>query len=58
LELTGETDGTDNPTAMVKLFTPDSNFTFYVTEYDGKDTCFGLVEGFETELGYVRRVAA
>ena len=38
--------------AHVKLFTPDSSWTWYVTEYDGQDTLFGLVEGMETELGY------
>ena len=38
--------------AQVKFFTPDSNFTFYATEFDGKDTFFGLVEGHEKELGY------
>jgi hypothetical protein len=38
--------------AYVKYFTPDSNWTWYATEYDGQDTFFGLVEGFEKELGY------
>ena len=38
--------------AYVKFFTPDSNWTWYATEFDGKDTFFGLVEGFEVELGY------
>ncbi|HBG27922.1 MAG: hypothetical protein A2Y10_16505 [Planctomycetes bacterium GWF2_41_51] len=35
-----------------KFFTPDSNWTWYATEFDGEDTFFGLVEGFEKELGY------
>ena len=38
--------------AYVKLFTPDSNWTFYITEFNGKDTFFGLVDGFCKELGY------
>ena len=38
--------------AYVKFFTPDSNWTWYVTEFDGKDIFFGLVDGFEKELGY------
>ena len=38
--------------AYVKFFSPSSNWTFYVCEFDGKDTFFGLVEGFEKELGY------
>lgn len=38
--------------AIVKLFHPASNWTWYVIEYDGDDTCWGLVEGHETEYGY------
>ena len=41
-----------NAIAYVKFFTPDSSWTWYGTEYDGKDTFFGLVDGFEKELGY------
>ena len=47
--------GTENetdPIAQVKFFTPDSNWTWYATEFDGLDTFFGLVDGFEMELGY------
>ena len=35
-----------------KFFTPDSNWTWHVTEYDGDDTFFGLVDGHDKELGY------
>ena len=43
----------DTVLAPVKLFSPYSNWTWYVTEWDAETgTCFGLVEGFETELGY------
>ena len=38
--------------AHIKYFTPDSSWTWYATEFDGKDTFFGLVDGFEKELGY------
>jgi len=38
--------------AQVKFFTPDSNWTWYACEFDGEDTFFGLVSGFEVELGY------
>ena len=38
--------------AYVKFFTPWSNWTWYATEFDGKDTFFGLVDGLEKELGY------
>lgn len=35
-----------------KFFTPDSSWTWYAVEFDGDDTFFGLVSGFEVELGY------
>ena len=38
--------------AYAKYFTPDSSWTWYATEFDGKDTFFGLVDGFEKEMGY------
>jgi Protein of unknown function (DUF2958) len=41
-----------DPIVYVKFFTPDSNWTWYGTEFDGEDTFFGLVQGFEQELGY------
>ena len=42
----------DAALALVKFFTPDSNWTWYATEFDGNDTFFGLVIGHEAELGY------
>ncbi len=40
----------------VKFFTPDSNWTWYATEYDPADgRFFGLVCGHEAELGYFCR---
>ena len=38
--------------AQVKYFSLQSDFRWYVTEFDGDDTMFGLVQGFDTELGY------
>lgn len=39
--------------AQVKFFTPTSSWTWWATEYDPETrTFFGLVEGFERELGY------
>ena len=38
--------------AYGKWFTPDAGWTFYATEFDGKDTFFGLVDGQYKELGY------
>ena len=37
---------------QVKFFTPTSNWTWYAVEFDGNDTFFGYVEGFEDEWGY------
>ncbi|ATB69051.1 hypothetical protein SJPD1_0939 [Sulfurospirillum diekertiae] len=43
----------DEAIALVKFFTPDSSWTWYATEYDAKERIFfGLVDGFEMELGY------
>ena len=38
--------------ALVKFFTPFSNWTWYASEFDGEDTFFGLVIGHVAELGY------
>ena len=47
------TENQPDPLAMLKYFTPDSSFTFYVVEYDAEQRlCFGLVIGHERELGY------
>lgn len=35
----------------LKMFTPDSSYSFYATEFDGEDTFFGLVDGHVKELG-------
>lgn len=45
-----ENDG--DPVARVKFFAPWCGWTWYAVESDGEDLCFGLVVGFETELGY------
>jgi hypothetical protein len=37
---------------IVKFFSPYTNWTWYATEFDGKDTFFGMVHGHEKELGY------
>ena len=39
--------------APAKMFSPYSNWTWYITEMDLETgQCFGLVDGFERELGY------
>ena len=43
-----------DPICRFKIFLPNSNWTWYVIEIDKSDynTCYGLVDGFEQELGY------
>lgn len=38
--------------APVKYFMPDGGWTWYASEFDGDDLLFGLVIGFDIELGY------
>ncbi|MCT7573120.1 DUF2958 domain-containing protein [Aliarcobacter butzleri] len=49
-----ETENQEEKICYVKLFLADSNWTWYIIEIDKQDnnTCFGLVDGFEQELGY------
>ena len=55
------TEGEADPTVHAKLFTPDSSWTWYLTEYspvapDGTPCmAFGLACGQEDELGYISR---
>lgn len=45
--------GLDEMVFHVKLFTPWSNWTWYIAEADFETgRCFGMVDGFEAELGY------
>jgi hypothetical protein len=48
------TEEVKNPTAYLRFFTPDSCFTWYVTEYDrDNEIFFGLVvSDMGMELGY------
>lgn len=48
-----ETEGSLNPLCHVKLFTPDSNWTWYIIEVSKSDhICYGYVQGLDSELGY------
>ena len=49
-----ETERTKDPLCQVKLFMPDANWTWYIIEHSKEDgvTCYGYVEGIESELGY------
>jgi hypothetical protein len=47
------TENVADPLALIKLFTPDSNWSWFITEYDPDEKlAFGLAIGFEAELGY------
>ena len=44
--------GNGNGIAYIKLFTPDSSWSWYISEYDSEtQMCYGLVHGSETEYG-------
>jgi Protein of unknown function (DUF2958) len=46
------TEGASDPLVICKFFLPGTRWTWYATEYDGKDIFFGYVVGLEPELGY------
>ena len=41
-----------DPLVICKFFYPDFSWTWYAIEFDGKNLFYGLVDGFEEELGY------
>jgi len=47
------TEGDPDALAIVRLYTPDGNWEWYVCEYDPEtEIAFGVVVGFEVEIGY------
>ena len=50
----GATEEEDDPLVRAKFFYPDTHWTWYAIEFDGDDLFFGLVDGFERELGYFK----
>ena len=43
----------DDVLAVAKLFSPYTGWRWFITEFDAETgLCFGLVEGFESEIGY------
>jgi Protein of unknown function (DUF2958) len=51
--LYSQEDRGDGAIALVKLFTPWTSWTWYVSEYDPEQRlCFGVVVGREREFGY------
>ena len=48
----GATETEDDPIVQAKFFYPDFSWSWYAIEFDGTNEFFGLVDGFEQELGY------
>ena len=46
------TERTADPTVHARYSHALTGWQWFVLEWDGVSTCFGLVKGFETELGY------
>jgi len=44
-------ENVSDPIVVAKWFSPYSNWRWFAIEFDGEDTFFGLVQGFEVELG-------
>lgn len=42
----------EDPMVIAKFFALASNWTWFAMEFDGEDLFFGMVHGFEKELGY------
>ena len=49
-----ETENLKDPLCCVKFFTPDSSWSWYIIEFSkaDRDTCYGYVQGLDSELGY------
>lgn len=49
-----ETEEIPDPICHIKLFLPNTHWTWYITELSKQDhnLCFGYVIGLENELGY------
>jgi len=45
-------ENTEDPVVRVKFFDPCGSWSWFGIEFDGEDLFFGLVHGFEKELGY------
>ena len=46
------TEHSKAPMVHVAFMHPRTSWRWYATEFDGEDSFFGLVAGFEIELGY------
>ena len=48
----GATDEEPDPLVLCKFFYADFHWTWFAIEFDGKDVCYGFVDGDFPELGY------
>lgn len=48
----GSTQNQKDPIVQAKFFDPMGSWSWYAIEFDGEDQFFGLVDGFEKEIGY------
>lgn len=51
-DLYGQDDAGDNAVVYARYFSLSSMWEWFATEFDGEDTFYGLVNGFEPEFGY------
>lgn len=47
-----EQDGAGDPTVYAHYFSCVNGWDWWLLEFDGTDEAFGLVEGYDDELGY------
>ena len=45
-------DGAEDPTVYAHYFSCVNGWDWWLLEFDGTDEAFGLVEGYDDELGY------
>ena len=49
-----EQDGAEDPTVYVHYFSCVNGWDWWLLEFDGTDEAFGLVEGYDDELGILQ----
>ena len=47
-----EQDGAEDPTVYAHYFSCVNGWDWWLLEFNGTDEAFGLVEGYDDELGY------
>jgi hypothetical protein len=49
------TEHDQDPIVHAVFVHPRAGWRWFLTEFDGQDLCFGLIEGLEVEFGYFRK---